>query len=208
MSKSVAVPSVANALDSLVRLEQELRNTSPENPVTFKGVLAWGWHATVLLVYMRLLPARDQLDPWLWDYVTEGELALDLERDAWWEDRQRLSLLEMIDILSETESPILKPEFYQGWQDRTTRCQTLRSQAASVIGSSIGPDQRDGLLWLLAAYHRLLRLPVAVELAGEPIAGALPHLFDLMESLVDPTAAAREALVAAIGRARAALTEH
>ncbi len=205
MGKTVSISLVANARDSIGRMTREIDALRVDLPVSCKGTLLWGWHATALLVYMRLLPARDRLDPWLWDYLVEGESALDVDRDAHWENRQRLSLLEIVDILSEVELPLLKPEFYQGWQDRTTRCQTLRSQAAAIIGSSIGDEQRQGLLLLLAAYHRLLRLPAAVELEAAPIVAALFHLLDLMESLVDAESVGVDAVLAAIREARSAL---
>ena len=94
---------------------------------------------------MRLQPQRKEFDAWIWDYLDEGEPALDVVRDSHWEERQRLSLLELLDILSEVDLLLLKPEFYQGWQDRTERCKTLRRQAAAITGFAIGAEQRDSL---------------------------------------------------------------
>lgn len=212
MTQAKLITSAANALDSLERLALELElekarleEGRAESSPALKGLLAWGWHAVALLAYMRLQPQRQDFDAWIWDYLEEGEPALDVIRDSHWEERQRLSLLELLDILSEVDLPLLKPEFYQGWQDRTERCKTLRRQAAAITGTSIGGEQRDELLVLLAAYHRLLRFPVPVELAVEPVLEALPRLLDLVEALVVRSGPRGDQLTAALGRCRRAL---
>ncbi len=177
------ISTVDNALDSLGRVPAELgRGTGP---LDLKGVLYWAWQAVALLAHHRLRPARETFDHWFWDFLDAGEPAFDIDRDARWDEKKRLSLIEMLDILSSEELPILKPEFFQGWQDRTTRCRTLRKHVTAVIGSSVGQDQRDQLVLLLAAYHRLLRLPSAVELQAGPLREALPALFDLIDGLID-----------------------
>ncbi len=177
------ISTVDNALDSLGRIPAELgRGTGP---LDLKGTLYWAWQSVALLAHHRLRPARETFDHWFWDFLDAGEPAFDVERDARWEEKKRLSLLEMLDILSSEELPILKPEFFQGWQDRTTRCRTLRKQVTAVIGSSIEQAQRDRLMMLLAAYHRLLRIPSPVEVESDPLRGALPALFDLIEALID-----------------------
>ncbi|MCP4901483.1 MAG: hypothetical protein GY906_31345 [bacterium] len=177
------ISTVDNAVDSLKRIPGEMgRGTSA---VALKGVLCWGWHAVSLLAHHRLRPARDEFDHWFWPFLDGGAPELDVARDSQWEERQRLSLLELLDILSEADLSILKPEFYQGWQDRTTRCRTLRNRAANVIGASVAAESRERLLLLLAAYHRLLRLPAPVEVSDLDLADALPALFDLLELLVD-----------------------
>ncbi|MEN8162968.1 MAG: hypothetical protein ABFS37_02470 [Acidobacteriota bacterium] len=177
------ISTVDNALDSLGRIPAELGQGT--GPMDFKGVLYWGWHAVALLSHHRLRPARETFDHWFWDFLEAGEPAFDVERDALWEEKKRLSLIEILDILSSEELPILKPEFFQGWQDRTTRCRTLRKQVTAVIGTSVGQAQRDQLVLLLAAYHRLLRLPSTVELESSSLRAALPALFDLTEALID-----------------------
>ena len=185
------ITSHDNALDSLRRTARTAEALSSGDPLELKGVLGWGWHAVALLATMVLRPARDQFDAWLWDYLAAGETALEPNRDARWEERQRLSLLELLDVLSDEDAPILKPEFYQGWQDRRVRCRTLRRQVAGVVGGSIGgsADQaaRDELLFLLAAYHRLLRMPTTVELDATEAIRALPRLGDLLEMLARAT---------------------
>ncbi len=177
------ISTVDNALDSLRRIPAELgRGTTP---LDLKGVLYWGWQAVALLAHHRLRPARETFDHWFWDFLDAGEPTFDVVRDARWEEKKRLSLIEMLDILSSEELPILKPEFFQGWQDRTTRCRTLRKGVTAVIGSSVEQAQRDRLMVLLAAYHRLLRLPSEVVLEADPLREALPALFDLIDGLID-----------------------
>ena len=197
------ISTVDNALDSLKRIPDELGKGA--GPLALKGPLQWGWHAAVLLAYHRLRPARETFDQWFWTYLEGGETNLETERDAHWDERQRLSLLEFVDMLSEAELPILKPEFYQGWQDRTTRCQTLRKRVADVLGASLSEQQRDDLLVLLAAYHRLLRLPAPVELDPDALWEAMPALFDLVEMLVDHDHDHSAAILEAVSAARRAL---
>jgi hypothetical protein len=202
------ITSHDNALDSLRRTTRAAEALSSGDPLELKGVLGWGWHAVALLATMVLRPAREQFDAWLWDYLAAGETALEPDRDARWEERQRLSLLELLDILSEEDAPILKPEFYQGWQDRRVRCRTLRRQVAGVVGASLGgapnDGERDDLLFLLAAYHRLLRMPATVELDAAEAIRALPRLVDLLETLARATERP-EPLLDAVAACRRAL---
>ena len=197
------ISTVDNALDSLKRIPGEL--AAAEGTLAVKSPLIWGWHAAALLAHHRLRPARDVFDQWFWVYLEGGESALEVDRDSRWEERQRLSLFELIDVLSDVELPILKPEFYHGWQDRTTRCQTLRRRVADVIGTSLGEEQRNDLLILLAGYHRLLRLPAPVDLDESVLWGAMPVLFDLIEMLINPEHDHSAALLEAVGAARRAL---
>ena len=126
------ISTVDSALDSIRRMAAELPCAGVD-ALAVKGALWWGWHAVLLLAHHRLRPARDSFDHWFWDYLATGRPDLDVHRDSRWEERQRLSLLELLDILSAEELDILKPEFYQGWQDRTTRCRTLRSMRSLVM---------------------------------------------------------------------------
>ena len=197
------ISTVDNALDSLGRIPAELERGT--GPLDLKGVLYWGWHAVALLAHHRLRPARETFDHWFWDFLDAGEPAFDVERDARWEEKKRLSLIEMLDILSSEELSILKPEFFQGWQDRTTRCRTLRKGVTSVIGSSVGQAQRDRLMVLLAAYHRLLRLPSEVVSEAGILRDALPALFDLTEGLIDRDHDHSAPLLEAVAACRQAL---
>jgi hypothetical protein len=200
------ISTLENALDSVRRIPDEL--TKGNDPLALKGVLGWAWHAVALLGHARLRPARDSFDHWFWAYLEEGEPGLDLDRDSRWEERQRLSLLELIDVLSEEEAEILKPEFYQGWQDRSSRCRTLRRRVADVVGGSISTEQREQLLLLLAAYHRLIRMPANAELDGAAVASALPSVLDLIEMLSDPSAPGSQALSEAVAACRNALSSY
>jgi len=195
-----------NALDSLRRMAHELEHggEGKKTALGYKGALAWGWHVCGLLAYMRLKPARETFDAWMQDYLHEGTPALDVERDARWEERERLSILELLDLLSEENLPSLKPEFYQGWQDRASRCLWLRQQVKSLTGGSIDAAKRDRLLYLLAVYHRLIRLPAGVALATQPIIEAFPALFDLLEMLIDDTSPDAPALHNELNRCRQA----
>lgn len=199
------VTPAQNALDSLRRVAEDLARD--RDALGLKGALAWGWHAVGLLAYLRLQPGRQTFDPWVQDYLHEGEPTLQVERDARWEERERLSLLELLDLLSAPELPSLKPEFYQGWQDRTSRCQGLRRQVSQIIGACTDAEQRGRLLHLLAAYHRLIRLPAGVSMDVDRVREAAPALFDLAEMLIDPAWQEARALREATERCRSALRE-
>ena len=198
------VTPLQNAADSLRRVACDLEAGSG-SILNLKGALAWGWHAVGLLTYLKLQPKRDIFDAWVQDYLHEGEPLLDVERDARWEERERLSFLEILDLLSRVDLPILKPEFYQGWQDRTSRCQGLRRQVSQVVGGGIGAEQRDRLLLLLAAYHRLVRLPAGIFVDAGPVQDAFPALLDLAEMLLDRSAPEGQETAEALGRCRMAL---
>ncbi len=174
-----------NALDSLQRLEKELGPGSPQSVTGLKGVLCWAWHAVVLLAHRRLMAGRESFDAWMQEYLQPGEPDLLVERDMHRDASRRLDLVELIDMLSDVDLPILKPEFYQGWQDRTSRCHELRRRVREIMGKSIGKDQREELLLLTAAYNRLLHVPVPLGFPAGPAWRALPALFDLLEMLVE-----------------------
>lgn len=195
-----------NACDSLERTALALEAGAANDPLTLKEILCWSWHTIGLLAYLRLQPQRQLFDAWLQDYLHEGEPRLDVDRDARWEERERLSHLELLDLLSEEQLPILKPEFYQGWQDRTSRCHGLRRQVARIFGSSIGEPQRGDLLLLLAAYHRLIRLPASVDLDPARIHQAIPALLDLAARLLDGDNPDAAPALTALERCRTALT--
>jgi|GEM_PF-1333621 len=198
------ISPAANALDSLRRAAHELEKSSADHPLSLKGVLCWGWHAVALLAYLRLQPGREAFDFWMQDYLQEGSPAVEADRDARWEERQRLSLLELLDILSESSLPSLKPEFYQGWQDRMSRCRWVRQQTYRLIGGAIDSAWRDSLLFLLAAYHRLIRLPAAVEIDYTRLMREIPALFNLCELLIEKDSPTAAELLQSIERCRKA----
>ncbi len=204
---SEKISPAENALDSLRRAAHELEKSTTGNPLSLKGVLCWGWHAVALLAYLRLQPGRDAFDFWMQDYLHEGAPAVETERDSRWEERQRLSLLELLDILSEVSLPSLKPEFYQGWQDRTSRCRWVRQQTYRLIGGSIDAAWRESLLYLLAAYHRLIRLPAAVEMDYGLLLKEIPALLNLCEMLIEKNSANARELSEAVDRCRKAQAE-
>jgi hypothetical protein len=201
------ITPIHNALDSLRRMAHELEHggEGKKTALGYKGALAWGWHVCGLLAYLRLKPARETFDAWMRDYLQEGTPSLDVERDARWEERERLSFLELLDLLSEENLPSLKPEFYQGWQDRSSRCLWLRQQVRLLTGCSIDAEKRDLLLYLLAVYHRLIRLPAGVAISARPIVEALPALFDLLQMLIDDTSPDAHTLYNELERCRQAL---
>jgi hypothetical protein len=200
------VTSADSVVDSLERLAVELEIGAMDSPFALKVALTWGWHATALLAYMRMQPRRQEFDAWLWDYLDEGTPELDVARDAHWEERQRLSLLEILDIFSEVDLPLLKPEFYQGWTDRTVRCQTLRRQIVEIVGTGIDAQQREGLLVLLASYHRLVRFPAAVEVDLEPVVAEFPRLLGFIEALIDLSAPRGVETLDILGRCKEAVS--
>ena len=205
MNTATNITPVQNAQDSLDRVARELEAAIATDPLALKGALAWGWHAVGLLVYLQLQPQKHLFDAWVQDYLHEGEPELQVERDARWEERERLSFMELLDLLSAVDLPILKPKFYQGWQDRTSRCHTLRRRVAQVVGGSLQAEARDQLLELLAAYHRLIRLPARVALDAAPIRAAFPALLDLAELLLDRADPEAAGVADALDRCRAAL---
>lgn len=207
MQSENLVTSADSAVDSLDRLALELERGAVDGPLALKAILAWGWHAVALLAYMRMQPRRDEFDAWIWDYLDEGSPDLDIDRDAHWEERQRLSLLEILDIFSEVDLPLLKPEFYQGWTDRTVRCQTLRRQIVGIVGSGLDAEQRRGLLVLLAAYHRLVRFPAAVEIDFAEVVTQLPQLLVFIETLIDVSSPRGAETLDLLGRCKDAVTQ-
>ena len=113
-------------------------------------------------------------------------------------------MLELLDLLSDEELPILKPEFYQGWQDRASRCHGLRRTMRQIIAGSIDAEQRPRLLALLAAYQRLVNVPAAVSLDTASLRREFPALLDLVE-LLRGEASAEDTTMAALNRCRQAV---
>ena len=61
------------------------------------------------------------------------------------------------------------------------------------------------LLVLLAAYHRLIRFPVAVDLDVAPVLEALPRLVDLLEMLEPGADPERKTFHTTLARCRSAV---
>ncbi len=205
MSASWTITPAANAADSLDRLATALTEVRAGHRLAVKAALQWGWHAIGILAVLRLLPHRDRFDDWVRDYLTETEAALHVERDAGWDERSRIGLLEWVDLFSEETLPSLRPEFYHGWTDRASRCEELRRTVTEISGGSVNADQREALLLLLALYHRLVRQPAAVTVEPEPVRAAWPALLDLVDRLIDRDTPDGERLAAALQDCRAAL---
>lgn len=202
MNNSGNFSPLENALDSLGRIALELKEKGPGDIAALKGALVWAWQVVDLLTYLRLLPERDNFDPWMQDYLHKGEPELNVERDAMWDEHRHLHLIEILDMFSERDLPILKPEFYQGWQDRTSRCKDLRSRIARLVGASIGAEQRDQLLFLLAVYNRLFHLPATVAVNPAMVRNAFPALLNLIEMLLDKEAAEASSLKQLVNKCR------
>lgn len=192
MNSKTNISPNENALDSLKRLAENLQNENQDSSFFIKEILVWGWHTVSMLTYSRLLPERNSFDPWMQDYLQVGKPDFDVEEDAYWDDRRQLRLLEILDILSELELPILKQEFYQGWQDKTVRCHELRAHIEKIIGNSINFDHRKRLLFLLAVHNRLFHLPSEVSIDVKRVFEVFPNLLDLIENLLDSNSSESE----------------
>lgn len=202
---NAAVTTVDNVVDSLRRVVRDLDEDDARATRAVKGALAWGWHSVGLLAYRRLQPLRDRLDDRLREYLHPGEPDLDVERDAWWAERERLSHLELLDLLSEEELPLLEPEFFRGWVDPEVRCRRVRREMATLLGRGVDEEWRQRLLVLLAAYHRLIRLPAEVRLDPDAVLDAFPALLDLVTLLVDPEWDGVDEIGALVSRSRRSL---
>ncbi len=172
---------LSNAADSLNRAAAGIEALTGGDQFAIKPVLQWTWHALGLVVYSRLREIKDSFDAWFADYFETGEATLSVERDAHWSERNVLGYVELIDLLSEPGLSILRPDFFQGWQDRTSRCRSLREQIQEHLGASIQEKARDDILLTLAAYHRLIRLPFGTQLDVHTQLSAYPKLLDLIE---------------------------
>lgn len=205
MKTNTSASPVENALDSLNRVALNLHEKSLDDVLTLKGALVWGWHVVDILAYLRLQPERKNFDAWMQDYLNEGEPTLNVDRDAHWDQGRHLSILELLDIFSETDLEILKPDFYQGWTDRTSRCQELRNHVSSIVGGSLNAGQREQLLKLLAVYNRLFHLPVGISLEAAPMWDIFPALFDFIELLFDKSIPEADRFLTELNDCRASL---
>lgn len=204
MKTTETITVLQNAHDSLEHMTHALE-AGAEDLMHLKEALAWGWHASGLLMYKHLRSISADFDQWMQEYLDEGEQPLDVERDARWTEDQRLSFLELLDLLSETKLPLLEPQFYKGWRDKTIRCHTLREEVARLVGGSINAEQRHHLLLLLAVYHRLIRQPGNVMVDVGATLTAFPALLDMIELLLSRIAIEGESLMDIVARSRATL---
>ncbi|KAA3655599.1 MAG: hypothetical protein DWQ10_17105, partial [Calditrichaeota bacterium] len=186
MNSPIKIDLLQNALDSLQRVKRGLNEIKVGDELAMKDVLAWSWHCIDLLANSRLQPARHNFDSWMQDFLRDSEHTMLVERDIHWSDSAHLNILELLDIFSPVHSSILKPEFYQGWQDRTSRCHNLREEVAKIVGRSLDDDLRDQLMVLLAAYNRLVHVPATVQIEQDKIKAALPAFFDFIAMLIKP----------------------
>jgi hypothetical protein len=183
MSESITTSPIDNALDSLSRLEKCLGEAKRHEASALKVSLAWAWHVVEILAFLKMQRERESFDPWMQEYLVEGEPSLRIDRDAFWEVTRHLSLIELLDILSERDLSILKPDFYQGWQDRTSRCHELRDHLKNIVGNCLGEEPRNELLLLLAIHNRLIHVYADVVFEPRSAWEAFPALLDLIEML-------------------------
>ncbi|MCA9731078.1 hypothetical protein KC799_03055 [candidate division KSB1 bacterium] len=205
MDSPVKVELLQNALDSLQRIQRGLKEMKSGNPLALKDVLTWAWHCVELMANSRLQPGRKNFDAWMQDFLRDTDYDLSVDRDIHWSETAHLNLLELLDIFSDVKLPILKPEFYQGWQDRTSRCHNLRTEVGNIIGKSLDAVLRDRLMLLLAVYNRLVHIPAPVHLEMKKVEDALPALFDFIEMLLDKGSTESLTLQNAIKECRLAL---
>ncbi|UCF37485.1 MAG: hypothetical protein JSU96_01020 [Acidobacteriota bacterium] len=192
-----------NALDSIRQMERALR----EDGASIGGLKAglfWGWHAVGLLFYSRIFPRRKDFDPWVQDYFKTWSDEPNASQ-ALVEGGSQLSLMQILDLLSEAELPSLQPEFYQGWRDRTARCVELRNKVASITGVTVSAAQREELLFLAAVDHHLVASPVDTVLDLDRIRGSLVKLIDLLELLISASWKSADALKSSLSACREAL---
>lgn len=181
MASRISLTQLENGLDSIRLMAKASGSKSISG---LKEVLVWGWHAVGILATVRLGSRKDLFDPWVQQYFEEGEPDIDPARDIHWDLRAGLSYLEILDLLSAEDLPLLKPDFYQGWQDRISRSRVLRGKARSILGRSITGAERDDLLFLLAASYRLTRLPAHVSVEVEKARAMTGRLCDLLDMFV------------------------
>ena len=181
MPAQVTLTPLENALDSIRLMGKGARSRSVSGT---KEVLTWGWHAVGVLASVRLRARKDMFDPWVQQYFEEGDPDVNIGRDVHWDVRTGLSCLEILDLMSDPDLPLLKPDFYQGWQDRNSRSRVLRGQVKYILGSSLKAEQREALLFLLAAYYRLVRLPTHVTIVTADVDEKMGYLCDLLDMFV------------------------
>jgi len=175
-----------NTLDTLNRLERSLGEASSERPESLKASLVWGLQALELLFNLRIHPHRGVFDDWFQDYL-KGWVR-DSEPDwGMMPSGKQLSLIQILDLLSEQGLPSLQPEFYQGWRDKAARCNEIRSKVGAIIQHSLSASQRHKLLHLVLVQRHLSSSPHSVTLDGERTTRALLDLLALLEALVDST---------------------
>ena len=185
MAKIETIDPLDNVGDSLRRLSDELASRPGPDPLSdamlHKGALTWAWHAVSILFQLRLEKERDNLDPWLQEYVPETDREAD--EGAGPDAGAHIGLLQILDLLSAPDLPSLTPEFYQGWQDRTSRCQGLREQLSSIFGTGLSANRRDQLLYLLETHRGFSRSARKIHVDARQLEASLPVLLELIEKL-------------------------
>jgi hypothetical protein len=206
VTTKVRVSPVSNARDSLERVARNLQTVRLAEAWALKGAVIWAWHAVELLFYVRVSPERGVFDQWVQDYFHYWETDINVSQDIGRENIAHLGLLQILDLLSDRELPSLRPEFYQGWRDRVSRCQELRAKVFGVIGATIDGDQRDQLLYLLAVYNRLLYVTADASQDKKAVVDRMPALLDLIEMLWDRSWAESDLVESALKQSRSALS--
>lgn len=89
----------------------------------------------------------------------------------------------LLDLMSEPELECIAAELHEGAVKAPFPCERARASARAVLGFTLGGEDRDLLLLLLAYRNRIFRCVPPVELRKEEVLVAFPALVQLVEKL-------------------------
>lgn len=136
-----------------------------------------------ILAVDKLTAARDRYPVTQQALMGEPDASFAPERDALIEEADFLAYRDLLDLLSDVESPCIAPRLHRGWQDRVQSCREARRISHEVVGFSLSAEEREPLLVALGVCNRVFRAPPALDLDDIDLEATCAPVLRLIERL-------------------------
>ncbi len=174
--------SAADEASRLWEASKEIYHAAPQDVSAILESLDLGIRAVEILGFHRIEPVRDKFPATIASHLEPPAPDVEVQRDAV-EQPRCLGFRELLDLMSEEELPCVARDMHHGWEDRRCACMRGRALTNEAIGFSVGADDREQLLLLLAYRNRIFRYPPPVRIVVSEVVDSFPRLEELVKKL-------------------------
>jgi hypothetical protein len=154
-----------------------------DNPLARITALELLLRVAQILAVDKLTAARERYSVTQQALMGEPEAPFAAERDALVDEADFLGCRDLLDLLSDIESPCIAPRLHRGWQDRVQSCQQARRISHEIVGFSLSSEERQPLLAALGICNRVFRAPPPLDLGDVNLESTLAPVVRLIERL-------------------------
>lgn len=141
------------------------------------------FRAAQVLAVRQLTNARERYSVTQQALMAEPEASFAPKRDAMVDEADFLGCRDILDLLSDVESPCIAPRLHRGWQDRVQSCREARRISREIVGFSLSPEERAPLLAAWGICNRVFRAPPPLDLEDVDLSSTFAPVLRLVERL-------------------------